>query len=317
MAVVWAPEADVERTANGGYVVAPENVILKPELNGRFEDTDVTELAEDIKNRPEGQLIPALCSKSPEGFPVLVAGHRRYRAIILINKDIKDASKRYKLKFNYAKVANDEEALDLTVAENRNRTDVNPMDDAYNINVYLTKFGKGLEDIALKYFPGGTSDEEIRKNVKWIKDRLKLLELSDTAQAATRTGGISTSAAIKLAELPQVSQDKLVAAAKNKGTKVKVHEVKAAKNAFTGKSISEHTPAKMLKKFKILAEAAGTLSAEILGTHPHPDTYKDLARQVAVYCRLLGVPLEARLDKWAAANEDYELDFPLDESEAA
>ena len=315
MAVEFAPEAKVGRSANGGYVVAPENVIIKPELNGRYEDTDVSELAEDIRSR--GQILPAICSKSYEGFPVLVAGHRRYRAIHLLNKDIKDADKRYKLKFNYVQVPNDEAALDITVAENRNRTDVNPMDDAYNIKVYVDKFGKSVEEIALKYFPGGTSGEAIKKNTKWVKDRLSLLKLSDEAQSSVRSGSIKTTAATKLAELPQVAQDKLVAAAKNKGTRVKVEDVKAAKAVSTGKkpNIADNSPVKRLKKFQKLADTASTLASEVIASQPDPETVKDLAKQVAVYCHLLGVPLEAKLDKWAADNVDYELDTPFEDEE--
>ncbi len=309
MAVVWNEEAGVDRTANGGYTVDPKNVILKPELNGRSEDTDVTELAEDILNR--GQLVAAICSKSPEGWPVLIAGHRRLRAVVQLNKDLPD-DKKIKLKFNYAATKSDEEALDLTVAENRNRTDVNPLDDAYNINIYMVKFGRGIEEIAKKYFPGATTDDKLARAVAWVKERQKLLELSPEAQEKLRKGEFSTSAAQQLAKLQPVVQNAVISQAEKSGKKIKVADAKAvveqAKPASQRKEIKDNTPVKLLEKFKKAMEVAGGLGSEILAKRfhrvPDKDVITDLAEHVVILCKQLNVPLEASTDKWAEANKN-------------
>ena len=68
MAVSFIDAAGVDRTANGGYSVLPENVIIKVELSGRSEETDVSELAEDIASR--GQLVSAICRRDDKGWPV-------------------------------------------------------------------------------------------------------------------------------------------------------------------------------------------------------------------------------------------------------
>ena len=311
MAVTWNESAGVDRTANGGYTVSTENVILKPELNGRSEETDVLELAEDIASR--GQILPAICSKSPEGWPVLIAGHRRLRAISLLNKALPDESK-VKLKFNYAPTKTDEEALDLTVAENRNRTDTNSLDDAYNINIYAVKFGRGLEEIALKYFPGANTPEKIAKAVAWVKERQKLLELSPEAQEKLRKGEFSTSAAQQLAKLQPVAQNVILSQAEASGKKLKVADAREAveqtKPAKERKNIADNTPIKLLAKFKTGLEVAGALASEVLAKRfkkkPDVDVVVELAEQTLVICKVLNVPLEASSDGWAEANKDME-----------
>lgn len=317
MAVTFAVEAGVDRTANGGYVVSPENVILKPELSGRSEETDVSELADDILSR--GQLVSAIAYKNAEGWPVLIAGHRRLRAIVSLNRNIKDPEKKLKLKFNYSQVKSEEEALDLTVAENRNRSDVNVLDDSYNINVYITKFGKGIEEIAKKYFPGATTPEKLAKAVAWIKERQKLLELSPEAQDKLRKGEFSTSAALQLSKLQPVAQDKLLKAKEKSGEKLKVKDVQEKVAEAQGKpapapkpakqhDISENSPSKLLTKYKVLLELAGALAAEVVAEDfsrdYDKDTAKEFAYQIAVSCRKLSIPLEAKLDKWASSNSD-------------
>ena len=317
MAVVFASEACVDRSSNGGYTVAPENIILKPELNGRSEDTDITELAEDILSR--GQLVAAIAYKNSEGWPVLIAGHRRLRAIVSINKSIKDPEKKLKLKFNYSQVKSEEEALDLTVAENRNRTDVNVLDDSYNINIYITKFGKGIEEIAKKYFPGADTPEKLAKAVAWVRERQKLLELSPEAQDRLRKGEFSTSAAQQLAKLQPVAQNKLLKEKEKSGEKLKVKDALEAVAVVQGKpspapkpakqhDISENSPSKLLVKYKVLLELAGALAAEVVAEDfsrdYDKDTAKEFAYQIAVSCRKLSIPLEAKLDKWASNNLD-------------
>jgi len=316
MAVTFTSEAKVDRTSNGGYVVAPENIVIKPELSGRSEETDITELAEDILHR--GQLVAAIAYKNAEGWPVLIAGHRRLRAIIYLNKDIKDAEKKLKLKFNYSAVKSDEEALDLTVAENRNRTDVNPLDDAANIAIYSHKFGKGIEEIAKKYFPGANTPEKLMKAVAWVKERQKLLELSPEAQDKLRKGEFSTSAAQQLAKLQPVDQNKLIEKKEKSGEKIKVADAKAAVEESQGKKPAKHNDPKEPKKkekesqvlFRLtaLAELAGSLSAEVVSEDFDRDYSKDIAKelayQVLVLCKRFKISLEPTVDKWAETNQD-------------
>ena len=267
----------------------------------------MTELAEDIQHRE--QLVPAVCYKDEDGWPVLIAGHRRIRAIMLLNKGVKDPEKKTRLKFNYSKVKDLEEALDITVAENRNRTDTNSLDDAYNISVYTNRFGKGLEEIAKKYFPGAASDvKKLASAVQWVKDRQKLLELSPEAQEKLRKGEFSTSAAQQLAKLQPTEQNKLLTKKAEEGKKLKVNDAKEAVAARKPeRNISDKSPAKLLKRFKILAEVAGALAAEDMAKDfkrsRDPEMVKEFAPQLLVMCYRLGVELEPHSLKWAEQNK--------------
>lgn len=311
MAVTFHPDAGVDRTANGGYTVFPENVILKPELSGRSEETDITELAEDILHRK--QLVPAICYKSQEGWPVLIAGHRRLRAIAELNKSLPQ-EKRIRLKFNYAEVKTDEAALDITVAENRNRTDTNVLDDSYNISVYSEKFGRGIEEIAKKYFPGADSPEKLEKAINWVKDRQKLLQLSTEAQEQLRKGEFSTSAAMQLTKLQPVDQNKLLKNKAEKGEKVKVKDVKEALDSSKpARKISDNSPIKLLKKHQILSELGCSLAAEVISEDPDWEVLMELARTAIVMGRKLNVPLLPNANKYAENNMD--LHTPLDAEE--
>ena len=65
-----------------------------------------------------------------------------------------------------------------------------------------------------------------------------------------------------------------------------------------------------IKKYKIAMEAAGGLASEVLAPYFKKTTDKDvlyeLAEQVVVMCKSLGIPLEASSDKWAEAHKTQE-----------
>lgn len=314
MAVTFAPAAGVQRTAHG-YSVLPDNVVVIPELSGRSEATDVTELAADIK--AHGQLENAVCWKNDEGFPVLAAGHRRDRAIALLNTQLQPGEEPYRLLFSYIQVRNEQEAFDYTIRENRNRVNPSPLDDATNMHIYQTRYGLNEEQIAKKYYPSITNDAELTKAVAEVRTTLKLLELSDDAKEALRNGRMSTSAAVQLASIPsRKHQDEVVRTAVEQGKKVKVADAKAAKAVASGKAeatsiptkstksnIVNNTPVKMLEKYRRLSELAGSLATENMckewGRHPDREVIFDYASQILVICAKLSIPLDSGADTWA------------------
>ena len=309
MSVIWHPDAKISRSANGGYLGLPENIILKPDLNGRSEETDVAELAEDILHR--GQLISGICMKNSDGWPVLIAGHRRLRAIVELNKSVPNPEEKTLFKFNYAQIKTEEEALDLTVAENRNRTSPNALDDCYNIQIYATRYNRSLEDIARKYFPGATTATKLAAAVQWVKDRQKLMELSPEAQEKLRKGEFSTSAAQQLAKLQPVEQNKVLTETAAKGKKLKVQTAKDAVEASKPakrREISDNSPVKLLNRYKLALELCGALAGEVLAKrfhrHADPEVIKEYCEQILVMAKKLNVPLEASSDRWASENLD-------------
>lgn len=311
MAVQFNSDADVQRTAHG-YSVLPENLVIIPELSGRAEATDIDGLASDIL--ANGQLEPAVCWKNNEGWPVLAAGHRRYRAVSKLNEG-KSSEQKRRLLFNYVAAKNEEEAFDYTVRENRNRINPSPLDDATNMHVYQTRFGLGDEQLARKYYPSILSAEDLAKAVAEVKSTLKLLELSDDNKELMRQGKLGTSAALQLASIPNrktqddIAQESLT---KNKGKKVKVADVKEAKTKQgitkqkTVTNISQNTPVKQLEKFRVLAEIAASLASECMAKefrrNVDKETVIEFAQQILVMCAKLNVPLESSSDKWAHEN---------------
>ena len=204
------------------YQAYPEEILIDPELNGRHEDTDVETLAADIETNE--QLQPVVCRKNEEGNPVLVFGHRRYRAICLLNS--RNPKSPRKINFIYRRMT-ETEAFVAAIGENRFRKDVSPIDDAANIELLRRKFNKGDEEIGKIYFPEAITEDELKQALRFVKDRAALLELAPEASQAVRDGRIKITAAVALSKLSREQQRKKVA----KTGKIKGKDIKAPKPA--------------------------------------------------------------------------------------
>jgi ParB/RepB/Spo0J family partition protein len=183
------------------YVDFPENILVEPDLNGRHEHTDVEQLAADIEKH--GQNEPVCVRKDDNGKPVLVFGHRRYRAISLLNE--RNPTNPRKIICTYSDLT-PTEAFVAAIGENRFRREVNPIDDAANIGLLRRLFAKTDEDIAAIYFPEAKSEAERATALKFVKDRAKLMELVPEAAQAVREGRLKITAAMGLAKLTKNQQ---------------------------------------------------------------------------------------------------------------
>lgn len=202
------------------YVDYPENILVEPELNGRHEHTEIEDLAADIEKN--GQMSPVGIRKNDQGQAVLVYGHRRYRAISLLNS--RNSANPRKVICNYFAVGEDE-AFAMAIGENRFRRDVSPIDDCANITVMLRRFGKTLEDIATVYFPEARTPEAKLEALKFVKTRAALVELAPEAATAVREGRVKLTAAVALSKL---TKDQQRAKVKGEG-KVKGSDVAPSK----------------------------------------------------------------------------------------
>lgn len=199
MAVEFAN--DTMKRAGALYTDWPENILLSPELNGRHIHTDVESLAADIA--ADGQLEAVGIRKNDDGLPVLVWGHRRYRAICLLNERNPDA--RRKIICTYVS-GSEAEIFGMTIRENRNRMEVSPIDDAVNIRILESKFGLTHEDIAKIYFPEAQSKEKKAEALRFVTQRAALQELAPEAAQAVRDGRVKITAAVALAKLTKTQQ---------------------------------------------------------------------------------------------------------------
>jgi ParB/RepB/Spo0J family partition protein len=223
MAVEFAN--DTTKRAGAEYRDWPENIIIMPELNGRHEHTDIEGLAADI--RANGQIQPVGIRKNDQGLPLLIYGHRRWRAITLLNERY-PAERRY-IKCTYTSATSDAEAFQMAIRENRCRKDVSPIDDCANMRTLENKFSYNHEDIAKVYFPEAVTEAELAEALRYVKQRLALKELAPEAVEAVREGRAEITAAVGLAKMTKDQQREVVA----KPGKIKVKDVVKSKPAPT------------------------------------------------------------------------------------
>ena len=186
-----AVEFKTDHTRTSEYLFVPSDIKINPELNGRHELPDIEWLIESMV--ASGQLQPVLIGNDG-GRPVLYAGHSRWRAGIEINKR-KLTPVPFKLRCVYFR-GNEHQAFMATVRENRDRNETTAIDDAYNI-AKLERYGMTLEDIGAKVY---------HEDLKWVKDRLSLIELCADAAKALTNNTLKPKAAVALAKLSKEAQ---------------------------------------------------------------------------------------------------------------
>jgi len=204
----------VPHTRTSEYLILPEDIVVKPELNGRSELPDVEWLIESMSNSEIGQLQPIAVS-CEDGKAILRAGHSRWRAALEINKR-KLTPVPFKLRCVYVR-ANDQQGFLANIHENIVRNPTQPIDDAHNC-AKLEKWNMTHEEIAKLY----------RQDVKWVEQRLALIDLIPEAQQAVTDGRMKLSAATHFSKLTKEVQAKKL---KAKGAEAKITTADAKPDA--------------------------------------------------------------------------------------
>lgn len=126
-----------------------------------FDEEDLKELSNSIKR--EGLIQPILAREMPDGTYQIIAGERRWQA-----------SKRAGLKTVPIQVKNvdDDKALELALIENIQRTDLNPIEEAYAYKKLMERNKMTQADIA----------QAVSKGRSTIANALRLLDLPEEAQ---------------------------------------------------------------------------------------------------------------------------------------
>lgn len=169
-----------------------KNVLLseiKPDPNQPrkyYDETAMQELTDSIKEK--GILQPILIRPNGKGY-ILVCGERRVRAAT--SAGLKDVPA-------VIRELTDDEALELQIIENLQRKDVHPMEEAVAFKSLLEK-GKSAEDVAAR----------VGKSVFYIKQRLRLNDLSKKFQKAFYAGRMSNATALKLCVIEAKLQDEM------------------------------------------------------------------------------------------------------------
>ncbi len=183
-----------------------ESIVPNPlQPRRQFEESSLQELAASI--RQQGILQPLLV-RAWQGKYQLIAGERRLRAAQLAGLQQVPAR---------VIAVNDEQALELTIIENLQREDLNPMEQARAFAQLANRFQLSQEQIA----------EKTGKDRSSVANFVRLLKLDNEIQSMLESGSLSMGHARALASLPAERQLELARKAVAQGWNVRQIEKQA------------------------------------------------------------------------------------------
>lgn len=165
-----------------------------------FDPEALTELAESIK--ANGLIQPIVVRPLENGQYEIVAGERRWRAAQLAQLDTVPC-----LIQNY----DDEQTAAVTVIENLQRRDLNPIEEAQSFLRLIEEFGYSHEEVGAA----------VGKSRAKISNVLRLLRLDDRVQQWLIEGQLGEAQGKVLASLPLTSQYELARCCIEKGWSVR------------------------------------------------------------------------------------------------
>lgn len=184
----------MENAAIGNYQMVPLTRIRESPLNPRKDYGDLDGLAASI--RGAGKVIqPLLGRPAPDGYYEICAGHRRKRAAELAGLT--------EVPMVVEERSDQQFLADLTF-ENLGRKDLHELEEAAGFRTLMVELGWDVEKIAENLGKQGQAG----KSASYVYARLKLLNLTEDAQAAflTGTNGMSAGHAILIARLQPKDQ---------------------------------------------------------------------------------------------------------------
>lgn len=151
--------------------IAVELIDKNPfQTRSQVHESELAELAASIV--ANGVVQPILVRPQPNGRFQLIAGERRWRASLLAKKATIPAILRQ---------VSDEQALEITIVENLQREDLNPMDQARAFERLATEFHMTQEQIATR-----TGKDRVS-----VANFMRLLKLPVNLQTQVESGQLS------------------------------------------------------------------------------------------------------------------------------
>ena len=197
----------------------------------RFDDQAIQSLADSLKER--GAIQPVVVRRVGEQYE-LVAGERRLRAARAAGLESLPA---------IVRDLSDDEAATITLIENIQREDLNPIDEAQALRGLAERLGQTHEQIA----------ERVGRARATVTNLIRLLELNPDVQKLVRDGKLSMGHARVLVPLPAKRQKELARAIQREDLSVRETERRASEK----KTGSSHTRTSRSRPGRgALAEAA-------------------------------------------------------------
>ena len=222
--------------------VAIDRVVANPDQpRTSFKKEELEELAESI--RKNGLLQPILVRRIPEGRFQIIAGERRWQACKLLKMTtvpvrIRDVG--------------DDETIKLALVENIQRSDLNPIEEAYGYRRMMERGKMTQAEVA----------QAVSKGRSTIANALRLLELPEDAQQLLFEERITAGHARAILSVPTQEgrrklTDKLVE------SQLSVRETESLARLLSGKKEKREAPQQQApKSYRTVARALG----DALGT---------------------------------------------------
>ena len=184
------PEKPSDSLKNAVIVRISEVEPNREQPRKKFDDDKLAELSESIKTY--GLLQPILVQKR-DGYYEIIAGERRWRAALKAGlKEIPVIVRDY----------TEKEILELSLVENIQRENLNPIEEALAYKRLMDEFNLGQEEVA----------QRVSKSRSAVANSLRLLKLEENVQKMVIDGEISMGHARAL--LPLEDPEKQLSTAK-------------------------------------------------------------------------------------------------------
>lgn len=200
-------------------VVALDKVQPNPDQpRTNFKPEEIEELANSIKK--EGLLQPILVRKVGENYQI-IAGERRWQACKSL--DMKEIPVRFW-------TADNDKALELALIENIQRTDLNPIEEAYGYKRLMERRGMTQSEVA----------QTVSKGRSTIANALRLLDLPEEAQQLLFEEKITAGHARAILSIPDAEGRKTLTQ-KLMDEKLSVRETEAIARLLSGRAQAKET----------------------------------------------------------------------------
>ena len=178
-----------ELTGGSTTGVSIEDIYPNPNQPRKsFDENAMNDLTNSI--REHGIISPIVVNRQPDGRYMIIAGERRYRAAILAGlKEVPVIIREY----------TEREIQEISLIENLQREDLNPIEAAYGIKRLMEEFSLTQEQLA----------ERLGKSRPAIANTLRLLSLAEEVIDMVRAGKLSAGHARTLVPVPKEEQAEL------------------------------------------------------------------------------------------------------------